>query len=200
MPQCVCRHCIHRIQLFDKFCDEVVHNQEVLRSSKSKNQNHSTSLIQLSSGNVPFANENGTFIITVANTHDIVAIDDKKPNDDNLIDVIHEEQIICSETSIKPNTINIEQELDDLASTDIAAELRGESENDDGCDEDEDEAEDENGDEDSPSNNGDIDDSTHLQYKNFPTKILDGCKLLYKGPDLLNMISQFYRLECDQCE
>lgn len=167
-------------------------NQELLRLSESKNQNHSTSLIQLSSGNVPFANESGTFIITVANTSEIVELT-KKPNDDNLIDVIQEEQISCSETSILPNPINIEQELDDLASKDIAAELRGDSENEDACNEDED------ADDDSPPNN--VDNSlAHLQYKNFPTKILDGCKLLYKGPDLLNMISRFYRLECDQCE
>lgn len=147
-----------------------------------------------SSESVPFDNECGTFIIAVSNTSDIVELT-KNPNGDvdNLIDVITEKQIICSEISIQSSPNTIEQEFDELASKGIVAELRGESENDDGCDEDED------GDEDSSPN---VDDSNlaRLQYKDFPTKILDGCKLLYKGPDLLNMISRFYCLECDQCE
>lgn len=166
----------------------MAHNQELLRLSKSKNQNHSTSLIQLASQNVPFADESGTFIITVANASDIVEIT-KKPNGEDLIGAINEG------TSVKPSTIDIEQEFDELASNDIAAEIRVDSENEDGYNEDGDE--DDNGDEDSPSS---IVDSPHVQYKKFPTEILDGCKLLYKGHDLLNMISRFYRLECDQCE
>lgn len=161
----------------------MAHNQELLRLSKSKNQNHSTSLIQLASQNVPFDDESGTFIITVANASDIVEIT-KKPNGEDLIGVISEE------TPVKPNTIDIEQEFDELTSSDISAEIRVESENEDGYHEDGDD----DRDEDSPASN------VNVQYKNFPTKILDGCKLLYKGHDLLNMISRFYRLECDQCE
>lgn len=193
LPQTICQPCINRIQSFDKFCNEVSHNQELLRSSKLKNQNDSTSLIQLSSQNIPFTNETGTFIITVANTNDIIELT-KKPNEKNFIEIVNKEQIICHKTqSIKSNAIDIEQEFDNLASKDIVAELRVESENEIGYNEDEDD----DGVEDLSSS---YVVSTHAQYKNFPTKILDGCKLLYKGYDLLNMISRFYRLECDQCE
>lgn len=196
----VCRPCIDRIQSFDKFCNDVIHNQELLRLSKSKPQNNSTSLIQLSPQNVSFATESGTFIITVAHANDIVELT-KKSNDENAIDVINERQITCpaeTQSIKKSNPNDIEQEFDDFASKDIVAELRVESENEDGCNEDVDEDEDDGGDEDSSSNKAI--DSMQMQYKNFPVKILDGCKLLYKGHDLLNMISRFYRLECDQCE
>lgn len=166
----------------------MAHNQELLRLSKSKNQNHSTSLIQLAAteNSVPFANGSGTFIITVANAGDIIEFT-KKLNDEHALGVN-----ITAETSAKPSAVDIEQEFDALASNDIA-ERRAESDNEDGF-------EDENDDrvEDSPPSNNV--DSPHAPYTNFPTKILDGCKLLYKGHDLLNMISRFYRLECDQCE
>lgn len=188
-----------RVQLFDKFCDDVAHNQLLLQSSKSKNQNHPTSLIQLSSENVPFANESRTFIITLASSAALpiagLIEHTKKTNENSFIDVTNDEQIICSETPIKStrsNRIYIEEKLDNLASKDITTELRGESENEDLCNEDED------GDEDPPPNT--VDKSINVQKKNFPTKILEGCKLLYNGSHLLDMISRFYRLECDQCK
>lgn len=199
LPQSVCRHCINRIQTFDKFCDDVTHNQELLRLSKSKEQNNLTNLIELSSGDVPFANESGTLIITLASsavhTSDIVKYTEKS-NDNSFIDVISKEQIICSETSTEPtilNTINMEQELDNFASKDVAAESENEE---DVSNEDEDA--DGNGTEDLPP--GVVDSSANVHNKDFPAKILDGCKFLYNGPDLLNMISRFYHLECDQCE
>lgn len=177
---------MNRIQSFDKFYNEVSHNQELLRLSQTKDQNHSASVISLASQNVPFTNESETFILAVANTSDMVELAEK-PVGDNLIEVITEE---CHE---KPSTFGTEQEFNDLASNDIAVELRIESGNEGGYNEDEDDDRHEN----SPSPNVD---STPVPYKNFPTKVLDGCKLLYKGHELLNMISRFYHLECDQCE
>lgn len=173
----------------------MAHNQELLRLSKFKHPNDSTSLIEFSARNVSFANETGTFIITLANANDIIEIT-KTPNEKNVIDVIADEQIICTESqTIRPNnTIDIEQEFEDFASKDIVAELRVEDENENGCNEDEDDHDD--ADEDLPASNVD---ATPEAYKDFPSKILDGCKLLYKGHDLLDMISRFYRLECDQC-
>lgn len=160
--------------------------------------------MQLSSSqNVPFVNENGTIVITLTtsatNASDIVPLTNRM--NDDFVDILNDAQILCSDSSIKPailHTVDIEQELDDLASKDLSAELRGESENEDGC-QDDDECEGEIEVEVEDCQQITVDHSIS-QYKDFPTKILDGCKFLYKGPDLLNMISRFYRLQCDQCE
>lgn len=156
-------------------------NQVLLRLSKSKNQNHPNSLIQVSLGNAPFVSESGTIIITLAS------------NEIGTSDA--DTEALCAETETTATkqshllAIDIEQEFDDLASTDIAAELRAESENDE-----------ENDANETSLGNAVAGGIATNGYKDFPSKILDGCKLLYKGADLLDMISRFYRLECDQCE
>lgn len=78
----------------------------------------------------------------------------------------------------------IKHELNDLAADEITAD----SDNEDPY----------NGDEnDLAEDTPDMDDLKQEKFKDFP-KLIEDSKLLYKGDDLLNMISKFYRLECDQ--
>lgn len=80
---------------------------------------------------------------------------------------------------IDSSSFNIERELDDIATDD--------SDNEDPYNEDENVVVEETV----------IDDLNQEKFKNFP-KLIEDSKLLYKGRDLLDMISKFYSLECDR--
>lgn len=60
--------------------------------------------------------------------------------------------------------------------------------------------EDENGDEYQIRDEHLVTKNVNTECKDFPTKLIEGCKLLFKGQELLEIISKFYRLDCDQCE
>lgn len=89
---------------------------------------------------------------------------------------------------------NFEKTLDNLATDDIAAQIQEESDEEDLYNADEN---------DSQIDTTNAIDSLKIDRKNFkdfPTKLIEDSKLMYKGRDLLEMISKFYRLECDQCQ
>lgn len=207
--------------MFDKYCNEVTHHQELLQLSKLKDLNNETQIIttptnviQLSPAIV--SKSNGTLIITlqtspqisdnVINTKtyestddDIIIsklIKDGNAHETNLstqYEVIEETSEIY--TTILPKKQNdygkksttvqmIKHELDDIGADEITVD----SDNEDPYNGDENDM-----DEDAPV----MDDLKQEKFKNFP-KLIEDSKLLYKGDDLLNLISKFYRLECDQ--
>lgn len=105
------------------------------------------------------------------------------------IKIASESRIVESQ---QRSTAILERELDELASDDIAVEIHEESESEDNCKDDKDDSH-----MDSIEPAGSKLDAEH--FKNFPTNLIEDSKLLYKGKDLLAMISRFYSLECDQC-
>lgn len=196
------------MHVFDKFCNEVTHHQELLKLSKLKNLKNETqiitaptSLLQLSPAIVSKAN--GTLIITVqaspATSESVLKTKTYEPYETDLS--THYETVEKSDqvyTTMLPekrfgydktsatlqiidesriNSINIEHELDELTTDDIAVE----SDNEHPYNEDE----------------NVVDDLDREKFKDFP-KLIEDSKLLYKGRDLLNMISKFYTLKCDQ--
>ncbi|XP_055310508.1 zinc finger protein 69 homolog [Sitodiplosis mosellana] len=233
LPRTICQQCINRIEVFDQFCQEVTHHQELICSKLKPSSNETqiittpTNLIQLSPAIV--SKTNGTFIITLqtstssehvlntrvedANENDIII--SKLIKDDNAHEtdlssthyevmeesseiytsVLSSKQNVYAKTSstvqildecpMQINSISIERELDELD------EITADSDNEYNEDNDE-HVVDENA-------TATIDDVDHEKFKDFP-KLIEDSKLLYKGRDLLNMISKFYRLECDQCD
>lgn len=213
LPKTICRMCIQIIQTFDKFCNEVSQHQQLLQLSKLKNACTETQIL---------TTREGTIIITLQTTPNSDGMVNTNPTTDNIIvsklindetnepnetdistryDKVKNDEIsnyILSTVSSKPTQIittdSIERELDNLNSNEITlTEIHdgvGDSDNEDQYNEDE--------------NAIDHDDvvNTDLQkekFKDFPTKFIEDAKLLYKGRDLLEMISKFYQLECDQC-
>lgn len=210
MPRTVCWECIDRIQGFDKFCSKVAHHQQLLQLSKSTEVNETqvntpASFIQLAKGT-------GTLIITLQTTsvssnlsEPVLERTHSSPNEVKTevnvnLNEYPTELIVgqCIDSTPIPtpiSSISIERELDDLADDEIkASDVHMETDNEDAYDEVESVI-----DAESSKRANDIS-MNNEQYKNFPAKMIDGCKLLYKGRDLLGMISKFYRLECDQCE
>lgn len=212
--------------MFDKFCNEVEHHQQLLLLSKLKNAKHetqiitaaSTNLIQLSPAIV--SKNNGTLIITLQATASSANLLNAKAsfemnNEECLVsehaasinyDVIDDDELALENEHIDSTTaqhiINdncepskaIEQELHELTVDDITADIRNESDNEDQC------MEDDNNPDDKKSANGDDITIDKSKFKDFPTKLIEGSQLLYKGRDLLEMISKFYTLECDVCK
>lgn len=207
LPKTVCQPCTERIQLFDKFCDDVKQNQYLLQVSMSKEVSSgmetiaaSSSLIQLSPVIVPKCSQ--TLIITLQTNSSLSNAYKSGPSSEcsksiDLNPVIEPEENpeILAVDQTDNNSMNVacmERELDELATDDIASDVHSDSEN-----EDEQQNKADNSIDDSLT---DIHNENPERYRDFPTPIIDGCRLLYKGRDLLEMISKFYRLECDQCQ
>lgn len=215
-----------RIEIFDKFCIEVIHHQQILQMSKSKEQTNesehtttSTRIVQLSPTLV--TKENGTIIITLQTStatddaQDIPSIQDidilalnphrtSKTFVSNELNSIgsNESAIGSNEIEIQPHhgsdgknesvdrtLIHFKSELENL----VSEQINDESDDEDLCNEDENETHD------GPSDM--IDDLTinHEKFKDFPKKLIENTKLLYKGRELIEIISKFYRLVCDLC-
>lgn len=194
--------------------------------SKSKEQNNEsehtttpTRIIQLSPTLV--TKENGTIIITLQtstttdDTQDIPSIQDidilaLNPRRTTKSFVSHEPKSIGSNESaigtnefeIQPHhesdgknesvdstLIHYKSELENL----VSEQINDESDDEDLCNADENETHD------GPSDM--IDDLTinHEKFKDFPKKLIENTKLLYKGREIIEIISKFYRLVCDLC-
>lgn len=95
---------------------------------------------------------------------------------------------------LKSVRFNLEKTLDNLAIDDIAAQIQEESDEEDLYNADE------NDSQIVTTNAVDSFKIDRQKFKDFPTKLIEDSKLMYKGRDLLEMISKFYRLECDQCQ
>lgn len=260
-PKTVCQQCIDRIELFDKYCNEVAHHQQLLQMTKFKDTNSAsqliatqTNLIQLSP--TILSKESGTIIITLQTNststttdfdgtgetsiggqeHEVLTVlpqrlSDVKTFDTNVCNIIDTDELAADvdhetmhETkdaedsltlknviyevptevtiqehidskSLRKNFVSIERELDSLATDDITAQIHEESDNEDLYNEDENEMAD-----DSANAIDTLNFQMPCEQRNdFPTKLIEDSKLLYKGRDLIEMISKFYRLECDQC-
>lgn len=102
--------------------------------------------------------------------------------------------------SIKKSPVKIQDESSqpvelDLAVDDIISEIRSESDDEAQCDDNEI----------SQADNAitqidDLEMDRVERLKDLPTKLIEDSKLLYKGRDLLDMMSTFYKLECDVCK
>lgn len=204
LPKTVCPRCTNRIQVFDQFCSEVEHNQYLLQLSQLKGVNDGARTIAASNNQFQLSPE-----VVSKGSNNLIKSDEPTEGIKNSASgtVIRKSQIPCSEappievidestqneTSINSNSI--ERELDDLATDDVMVEVHSESDNEDVS-----QSKVENA-IDNDLTITDIDfDAKHGKYKDFPTKIIDGCKLLYRGRDLLEMISRFYDLTCDRCQ
>lgn len=201
LPRTVCQSCIERIQTFDRFCDEVKQNQDLLRVSLSKEVNSgidaldtSSNLIQVSPVIIPKSNQ--TLIITLQ-TDSTLSYESNEASkciqiDDKTINQPIQNAIVSVIEKFDENAINvscIERELDELATDDITSDEHIESDiEDDGL------AKTVN------LNVNNINNVNEERFKDFPAQIIDGCRLLFRGHDLLKMISKFYRLQCDQCQ
>lgn len=198
LPKTVCQPCIERVRSFDQFYMEVIQNQHLLKQSKSKKAFNEmqivagpTSLIQLSPGIVSKAN--GTFIITLKTNTDSHRINEVHDQQQQIrTEMLSIERVDnYTSKSDQMHSIKIERELDDLANDDITIDVNGESDNED-VDMENEQIVDNN----STAANHNVQQKV---YENFPSKLIEDGKLLYKGRELLNMITKFYRLECDQC-
>lgn len=94
--------------------------------------------------------------------------------------------------SVDSTLIHYKSELENLVSEQI---------NDGSDDEDDDDLcnEDENETHDGPSNMIDNLTINHEKFRDFPKKLIENTKLLFKGRELIEIISKFYRLVCDLC-
>ncbi|XP_031630900.1 zinc finger protein 572-like [Contarinia nasturtii] len=228
LPKTICQLCFDRIATFDKYCNEVTQNQQLL--SKLKDSCNETQIITSSSNLIQLApaivsNANGTLIITLQTTTTPTPAHTNLTDNVIISKLIKEQCIESNETidlgtttttlhlydkveneAIEQNYIistevdkcttastQIERELDNLNSNDITlAEIHGESDNDDQYNEDEHTIDDND-----VANS--VPDLQNENFKDFPTTFIEDGKLLYRGRDLLEMISKFYRLACDQC-
>lgn len=245
LPKSICQQCIDRIQIFDKYYNQVEQHQRMLQLSTVNNLTNETHIIPSSSKLIHLSPEivskaNGTLIIQLQTTAEnvinttafkttnriaISKLTEDQTNElagstahasyEQINEQINEQEKeyefvigknqngsiekstakIQDETS-QPMQINIERELDALAVDDITSEIRSESDNEAQCNDDDDEITQDN------DNAPTIDDLEHdgERFKGFPTKLIEDSKLLYKGRDLLDMISTFYKLECDVCK
>lgn len=197
MPTAICQQCIDRIQEFHKFFSDVTDHQQLLQLSKLKESTNDSrilttpsNLIQLSPAIV--SKSNGTLIITLratsTSTNLLNTNEDIIISKDDTTEVL-ETEINSTSLQIINDSKTIEQELDELTIDDITADIRSESDTEDQC----------NDDNDNERNDENTNDLKN-KFKYFPKKLIEDSKLLYKGKDLLRMISKFYTLECDICK
>lgn len=207
LPRTVCQPCVERVRLFNKFCDDVKQNQYLLQVSMSKEVSSgmetiaaSSSLIQLSP--VIVSKSSQTFIITLQTGSSPANAYESGPSNEctksidtrSVIEPVNTPEIlVVDKTDDNSMLVScIERDLDGLAADDIESDVHSDSEN-----EDEQQTKADNSVDNSLT---DTHNGNRERYKDFPVPIIDGCKLLYKGRDLIEMISRFYRLECDRCQ
>lgn len=97
------------------------------------------------------------------------------------------------------NSVIIERELSQIESDDISIDARDDNFNDE--DDDENEYEDCEDNDCSKYTKNDIDESNmnHVRFSEFPTVMINDSKLIFKGKELLELMTKFYKLECDRC-
>lgn len=136
--------------------------------------------------NIIISNDiNGTYLSTIQKIENEISVNYVNTFAKSLA---KQEKEVCINSEL-PRIISssIERELDDPPIDDITADIHGDSDNDDQYN-------------DNESGTNKISDlNRRLDFRDFPTKLIEDTKLLYKGQDLLKMISKFYQLECELC-